>query len=182
MPLRATNGEPPSPSRYFKPADEEIGVSRYMVKTTAYSHREADSLKYGRLTASGTRLRSKGSIRSAAADWSRYPLGTKFRIIGSKQVYEVDDYGSALVGTDTIDIYQPTLTAMRQWGAPVVGVEILEWGSMKRSMDILAKRMHVPHVKEMWKSLQAKCQAVPNELQDGFEVTEAADLPNHRAA
>lgn len=168
-----TREEKPSPSRYFKPADAEIGTGRYMVKTTAYSHAESDSLKYGRLSASGTALRSKGDIRSAAADWSRYPVGTKFRIVGASQIYEIDDYGGGLVGTDTIDIYQPTLTAMRNWGSPELGVEILEWGSIKRSMEILEKRVRVPHVKQMWLNLQAKCQAVPDELQDGFRVTEA---------
>lgn len=169
----------PPPSQYFKPADEEIGNNRYLVKTTAYSHAESDSLKYGRLSASGTPLRSKGAMRSAAADWSRYPVGTKFRIVGSSQVYEIDDYGGGLVGTDTIDIYQPTLAAMRNWGSPVLGVEILEWGSIKRSMEILAERVRVPHVKQMWQNLQAKCQAIPAELQDGVRVTES---PNPREA
>lgn len=176
-PLLPTKGNKPPQSRYFKPADEEIGSNRYKVKTTAYCHREADSLKYGKLSASGTPLRSKGKIRSAAADWSRYPVGTKFRIVGSQQIYEVDDYGSALVGTDTIDIYQPTLTLMRNWGAPVVRVEILEWGSMKRSIEILESRLRASHVKQMWQSLQAKCKLVPDELQGGFQVTEVTEAP-----
>lgn len=180
FPGGAQKAAKPEPGRYFKPADAEIGTNRYMVKTTAYSHKEADSKPYGKLSAAGSALRSRGKIRSAAADWSRYPLGTKFRIIGSSQVYEVDDYGSALVGTDTIDIYQPTLSSMRNWGAPVVGVEILEWGSMKRSMEILQSRLHVPHVKQMWRCLQAKCQLVPDELEDGFQVTEVPDEPSHR--
>lgn len=174
--------EKPLPARYFKPADAEIGNNRYMVKTTAYTHSEADSKPYGKLTASGTTLRAKGNVRSAAADWSRYPMGTKFRIVGSSQVYEVDDYGSALVGTDTIDIYQPTMTAMRNWGAPVVGVEVIEWGSMKRSMEIIQSRLHVPHVKQMWDCLQAKCELVPDDLQDGFQVTEASEAPCPREA
>lgn len=180
LPLLSRGEEKPAPARYFKPADAEIGSNRYMVKTTAYSHKEADSKPYGKLSAAGTPLRSRGDMRSAAADWSRYPLGTKFRILGSSQVYEVDDYGSALVGTDTIDIYQPTLTAMRNWGAPVVGVEILEWGSMKRSMEILQTRLHVPHVRQMWECLQAKCELVPDDLEDGFQVTEVTGTAPHR--
>lgn len=181
-PLNSSRTVKPKPAWYFKSAETEIAANCYMVKTTAYSHKEADSKPYGRLSASGSPLRARGNLRSAAADWSRYPLGTKFRIIGSKQIYEVDDYGSALVGTDTIDIYQPTLTAMRNWGAPEVGVEVLEWGSMKRSMEILQTRLHVPHVKQMWKCLQAKRQVVPEELEDGFQVSDGSDLPSHHQA
>ncbi len=67
-----------------------------------------------------------GAIRSAAADWSRYPLGTKFRMVGQPHVYVIDDYGSALVGTDTIDIYKPNLTMMKEWGVREIDIEILE--------------------------------------------------------
>ena len=49
-----------------------------------------------------------GMVRSAAADWSRYPVGTRFRIVGKPYEYVIDDYGSALVGTDTIDLYKPS--------------------------------------------------------------------------
>jgi len=163
------------PCDYFKPVEAEIGTNRYLIRTTAYSHHEADSKPYGKMTAAGTTLRSRGKLRSAAADWSRYPVGTKFRIVGTNQIYEVDDYGSALVGTDTIDIYQPTLRAMRNWGAPTVGIEILEWGSMKRSLEIIESRTHVPHVKEMYDNLLAKCELVPDHLEDGFQVTDTSE-------
>ena len=33
---------------------------------------------------------------SAAADWSRWPVGTVFRIQSTGQIYKVDDYGWAL--------------------------------------------------------------------------------------
>jgi len=38
----------------------------------------------------------KPQIGSAAADWSRWPAGTVFRLISTGQVYRVDDYGWAL--------------------------------------------------------------------------------------
>lgn len=167
----------PEPTTYFKPEEEGMGRNRFLVKTTAYCHWEADSLPYANLSACGIPLRSTGSVRSAAADWSRYPLGTRFRIIGSNQVYEVDDYGGALVGTDRIDLYQSSLSAMRNWGAPVVGVEILKWGSIRRSIKILGNRVKTPYVRRMWKELKTKSELVPEELLDGFEVSAVSESP-----
>ena len=65
------------------------------VRTTAYTHTEAG----GRNNAVGTRLSGK-NVMSAASDWSRWPLGTKFRIVGTDDVFKIDDYGSALIGTE----------------------------------------------------------------------------------
>ena len=44
-------------------------------------------------------------IGSAAADWSRWPVGTTFKVLSTGQVYKVDDYGWALAGRNTIDLY-----------------------------------------------------------------------------
>ncbi|MBL9117259.1 MAG: 3D domain-containing protein [Verrucomicrobiaceae bacterium] len=119
------------------------------VRTTAYTHSESDHLAYGRQTAIGSQLRY-GSIRSAAADWSRFPLGTKFRIRGQPTVlYEVDDYGSALVGTNTIDLYCPTRGMMNHWGVRNVDIEVVQWGSYSRSADIMKSRVHYAHVRRM---------------------------------
>lgn len=74
------------------------------VRTTAYTHTEADHIEYSNKTAIGTRLKYYSGVRSAAADWSKYPVGTRFQIVGQPGVtYEIDDYGSALVGKNTID-------------------------------------------------------------------------------
>lgn len=125
------------------------------VKTTAYCHLEADSLKYGKLNAAGTQLRYD-RIRSAAADWSVFPVGTLFRINGLPYIYRIDDYGSALVGTRTIDLYHPTKEEMRAWGARVVEIQILRWGSYSQSQRILAERSRHPHVKAMLNSMDRK--------------------------
>jgi len=139
--------------------EPEPQKTQFVVKTTAYCHQEADSQPYGKLTARGTVLRCSGPVRSAAADWSRYPVGTRFRIIGQSQLYEVDDYGSALVGTDTIDIYQPTLRSMRSWGAPVVGIEVVQWGSYAESEAILAPRAtKSTYVRQMLSGVRIKSQ------------------------
>lgn len=126
-----------------------------VVKTTAYSHEEADSLKYGRKNAFGTELRYD-HVRSAAADWSVFPVGTLFRIVGQPYTYRIDDYGSALVGTRTIDIYQPTKAGIKAWGSRMVEVEILKWGSYSRSREIMADRSRHPHVRAMLASISRK--------------------------
>ena len=103
------------------------------VRTTSYSHAENEKGGiYGRKNAIGITLKY-GTIRSAAADWSRYPLGTKFRIIGEPYIYVIDDYGSALVGTETIDIYKPNLSMMKDWGVRNIDIEVIEWGCYKSS-------------------------------------------------
>ncbi|MEY2550660.1 MAG: hypothetical protein QOG12_804, partial [Verrucomicrobiota bacterium] len=66
------------------------------VRTTAYTHSE----KGGRRNAIGVRL-SGSSVMSAASDWSRFPLGTRFQIVGTADRYVIDDYGGALIGTNT---------------------------------------------------------------------------------
>jgi 3D (Asp-Asp-Asp) domain-containing protein len=79
-----------------------------VVRTTAYTCSEDDHLVYGSKNATGTHLRYSNRVRSAAADWSFYPVGTVFRIKGLPYLYVVDDYGSALTGTGTVDIYKPS--------------------------------------------------------------------------
>ena len=125
-----------------------------VVRTTAYTHSESDHLAYGPRNAVGTRLKYNEQVRSAAADWSVYPLGTRFKIKGEPYIYEVDDYGSALVGTGTIDIYQPSRALMRKWGRRVVEIQIIQWGSTKRSMDYLAGRTRYRHCARMMAALQ----------------------------
>ena len=115
------------------------------VRTTAYTHTEADHVKYGKKTALGTDLRYTPEYHSVAADWSRFPLGTKFRIKGYDRLFVVDDYGSALAGTRTIDIYFPTRERMNNWGVRHVEVQILEFGSFHESRKILAARATHPH-------------------------------------
>src|SRR3977135_4017395 len=62
------------------------------VRTTAYTHTE----RGGRHNAIGKSLSSANHM-SAAADWSRFPLGTRFQIVGTQERYIIDDYGGALV-------------------------------------------------------------------------------------
>lgn len=126
------------------------------VRTTAYCHDESDHIIYGNKNAIGTPLKF-GTVRSAAADWSRYPLGTVFRISDQPGViYQVDDYGSALVGTDTIDLYKPTRQQMNAWGVRHVDIEVIKWGSYQQSMQLIKDRTRFPHVRKMFDSLQQR--------------------------
>lgn len=127
--------------------------NRLEVRTTAYTHTEADHLKYGRKTALGTRL-SNGAVKSAGADWSRFPVGTTFKLVETGDIYRIDDYGSALVGTDTIDLYKPNMRKMRQWGARHVDIEILEWGCAQTSLQIMRPRTRFRHVRTMYEALK----------------------------
>src|SRR5712671_8036430 len=77
------------------------------VRTTAYIGSRHGAAK----NANGSQLKS-GHLNSAAADWSRFPLGTKFNICGTDKMYVVDDYGPALVGTNKIDLYMSSRREM----------------------------------------------------------------------
>jgi len=125
------------------------------VRTTAYTHTESDHTAYGRRNALGTQLKS-GGMNSAAADWSRWPAGTIFRIASTGEVFEVDDYGWALSGTNTIDLYKPTRSAMNDWGVRRVTIEILEWGDVHESYRILKPRSKYRHIKRMVRQIEQR--------------------------
>jgi 3D (Asp-Asp-Asp) domain-containing protein len=81
------------------------------VRTTAYTHTESG----GAHNAVGAHL-SGCHVMSAASDWSRFPLGTRFRIADTNEEYIIDDYGTALVGTETIDLYKSSRLDMKPLG------------------------------------------------------------------
>jgi 3D (Asp-Asp-Asp) domain-containing protein len=138
-----------------KTADTQPASKRFhQVRTTAYTHTEAG----GRRNAIGTRLSGK-NVMSAASDWSHWPLGTKFRIVDTDEVFQIDDYGDALIGTGTIDLYKTNRFAMHKWGVRSVDIDILEWGSKEKSLEVLAPRKKNPGVRQMIVALSKK----PNE-------------------
>src|SRR5262249_9079934 len=122
------------------------------VRTTAYTQHEGGS---GAHNAVGTYLSSR-QVLSAASDWSRYPLGTRFRLADTKEEYVIDDYGNALVGTDTIDLYKSTRSEVRNWGVRYVDIDILQWGSEEESLKVLAPRCKHRCVKKMVAALEKK--------------------------
>ncbi|MEO6738853.1 MAG: 3D domain-containing protein [Chthoniobacteraceae bacterium] len=133
-------------------AQRSISTSpaRHMyVRTTAYHHSEPG----GRVTAVGGYLKP---THSAAADWSWLPAGTRFRIVSTGDEYVVEDYGSALVGRYTIDLYKSTRAEMNVWGVRYVDIEILQLGSYPVSLAVLTPRQKYPHVRAMVAGLQKR--------------------------
>lgn len=126
------------------------------VRTTAYSHQENEPGAHGRKNAAGTTLLYGNQVRSAAADWSRYPLGTKFKVKGLPYTYVVDDYGSALVGTNTVDMYFPSLRQMNRWGTRKVELTVIQWGEPQRSLRLLKGRTRYSHCAHMYRNLKRR--------------------------
>ena len=140
-----------SPSLAVKP-ERPISTTasrRMYVRTTAYHHSEPG----GRATAVGGYLKP---THRAAADWSWLPAGTRFRILATGDEYIVEDYGSALVGRYTIDIYKATRDEMNRWGVRYVEIEVLQLGSYATSLAVLIPRQKYPHCRAMVAGLQKK--------------------------
>jgi 3D (Asp-Asp-Asp) domain-containing protein len=126
------------------------------VRTTAYTRREKGG--GGGHNAMGTYLSGR-LVKSAASDWSRFPLGTRFRIVDTREEYMIDDYGTALVGTNTIDLYKPSRLDMKRWGVRHVDIDVLQWGSEEQSLKVLRPRAKHRIVKRMIVALQKKASA-----------------------
>jgi 3D (Asp-Asp-Asp) domain-containing protein len=86
---------------------------------------------------------------SAAADWSRWPAGTVFRLLSTGQVYRVDDYGWALAGRNTIDLYMASRQDMNTWGARNESIQVLQWGDPQESLRHLRSHQGYKHIKRM---------------------------------
>ena len=138
----------------------------HKVRTTAYTHSEGS----GGRNAIGQRL-SGGQIKSASSDWSRFPLGTRFRVVRTGDEYVIDDYGGALIGTNTIDLYKTSRGAMHSWGVRHEEIEILHWGSRDDSLKILRQRRGVGKIRRMIAGLESKVQ------QQLLPTSEAARTP-----
>jgi 3D (Asp-Asp-Asp) domain-containing protein len=98
-------------------------------------------------------------IGSAAADWSRWPMGTTFRLLSTGQIYRVDDYGWALAGRNTIDLYVATPAEMNAWGAREEPIQILKWGDSEESLHFLERHQDYKHIRRMVLELQGNEEA-----------------------
>jgi 3D (Asp-Asp-Asp) domain-containing protein len=88
-------------------------------------------------------------IGSAAADWGRWPMGTTFRLLSTGQIYRVDDYGWALSGRNTIDLYMATRGEMNNWGARQEPIQVLQWGDPAESLRFLESKQNYKHIRRM---------------------------------
>jgi 3D (Asp-Asp-Asp) domain-containing protein len=95
-------------------------------------------------------------IGSAAADWSRWPAGTAFRLLSTGQIYRVEDYGWALSGRNTIDLYMPNQREMNAWGARQEAIQILQWGDPQESLQFLRRHQDYRHIKRMVLELEGR--------------------------
>jgi 3D (Asp-Asp-Asp) domain-containing protein len=93
---------------------------------------------------------------SAAADWSRWPAGTVFRLLSTGQNYRVEDYGWALSGRNTIDLYMANQREMNNWGARQETIEILKWGDPQESLEFLRRHQDYRHIKRMVLELEGR--------------------------
>ena len=99
---------------------------------------------------------------SAAADWSRWPAGTIFRVVSTGQLYRVEDYGWALAGRNTIDLYMATPGDMNRWGLRQELIEIVQWGDPEESLRRLAPHTKYRHIRRMVLELEGKHRAAAN--------------------
>ena len=95
-------------------------------------------------------------IGSAAADWSRWPVGTTFRLVRTGQVYKIDDYGWALAGRNTIDLYMASKGDMNRWGVRHEPIQVISWGDRQASISLLTARQHFKHCRRMLLALQER--------------------------
>ena len=140
--------------RSLPPYEKPLARTRFQtVRTTAYTHSERDHRRYGAQTAMGTRLRYD-KIHSAAADWARWPAGTLFRIQETGELCQVDDYGWALAGRNTIDLYKPSQREMCRWASRCVHIEVLCWGDPWASFRRLKPVRSYRHVQRMMREIK----------------------------
>jgi 3D (Asp-Asp-Asp) domain-containing protein len=130
--------------------DEPRTVSR--VRTTTRV------TKTTRLVKRATAVARVPVIGSAAADWSRWPMGTTFRLLSTGQMYRVDDYGWALSGRNTIDLYMANSRDMNTWGARQETIQIMEWGDPQQSLQFLQSHQDYKHIKRMVLELEGRHQ------------------------
>jgi len=132
------------------------------VTTTVTTTRVTKTAKPPLITRGGKRAVAVSSkpprIGSAAADWARWPMGTTFRLLSTGQMYRVEDYGWALSGRNTIDLYMANSRDMNTWGARQEPIQILRWGDPRESLQILQSHSEHKHIKRMVLELQGRDQ------------------------
>ena len=139
---------------------EETSGSRRITRTSKRASKTPRSVKRAVAVSPGRRSLGEGGrppqIGSAAADWSRWPAGTVFRLLSTGQSYRVEDYGWALSGRNTIDLYMANQREMNSWGAREETIEILQWGDPRESLQFLRRHQDYKHIKRMVLELEGR--------------------------
>jgi 3D (Asp-Asp-Asp) domain-containing protein len=137
-------------------AEPEVRRASYSTRLQPFSMSERRTTvrtKRGRATLSAPTRLVPGS---AAADWSRWPAGTVFRLLSTGQTYRVEDYGWALSGRNTIDLYMANQREMNSWGARDESIQILQWGDPQESLQFLRSHQNYKHIKRMVLELEGR--------------------------
>lgn len=148
----------------FSMDDEENTSKRAVRKATAVTTTTTTTTTRTMKIVRGKRVVVKAKpqppkIGSAAADWSRWPVGTTFRLLSTGQIYRVEDYGWALAGRNTIDLYMATQAEMNSWGARQEPIQILRWGDSEESLRFLLPHQDYKHIRRMVLELQGNEEA-----------------------
>ena len=86
-------------------------------------------------------------------------MGTTFRLLSTGQIYRVEDYGWALAGRNTIDLYMANQRDMNAWGARQEPIQILHWGDPRESLQLLQTHQSYKHIHRMVLELEGQNQA-----------------------
>ena len=139
---------------------EETSGSRRITRTTKRVTKTTRGAKRAVAVSPGRHSLGEGGrppqIGSAAADWSRWPAGTVFRLISTGQDYRVEDYGWALAGRNTIDLYMPNQREMNSWGARQETIQVLQWGDPQESLQFLSRHQDYKHIRRMVLELEGR--------------------------
>ena len=127
-----------------------------MEQTRRVTHTSKRAAKTPRSVKRAVAISRSPQIGSAAADWSRWPAGTVFRLLSTGQSYRVEDYGWALSGRNTIDLYMANQREMNSWGAREESIEILQWGDPEESLQFLRRHQDYRHIKRMVLELEGR--------------------------
>jgi 3D (Asp-Asp-Asp) domain-containing protein len=133
----------------YSPRLQPVEETRTVTPTTKRGTKTARTVKRAVVV-------SKPRVGSAAADWSRWPVGTTFRLLSTSQTYRVEDYGWALAGRNTIDLYMPNQREMNSWGARQETIQILQWGDPQQSLQFLRRHQDYRHIKRMVLELEGR--------------------------
>jgi hypothetical protein len=79
-----------------------------------------------------------------------------FRLLSTGQVYRIEDYGWALAGRNTIDLYMANQRDMNEWGARHEPIQILQWGNSEESLRLLRSHQNYRHIKRMVLELEGR--------------------------
>jgi 3D (Asp-Asp-Asp) domain-containing protein len=127
-----------------------------MEETRTVTHATKRTTKTTRNVKRAVAVSRPPQIGSAAADWSRWPAGTVFRLLSTGQNYRVEDYGWALSGRNTIDLYMANQREMNSWGARQEAIQVLKWGDPQESLQFLRSHQNYKHIKRMVFELQGR--------------------------